>query len=287
MPTAAVTEDRFVDAAERLPATPQVFDRLNRALRDPNVSAEEIAAVVQLDPALSARVLRLSNSAIFGRGGQATHLSEAVNRIGFQEIYRLVGAAMSSQLYVAGLSVYGVGGDELWVNSLTTAVAMEYLAEAAGENRRTGYTLGLLRPVGRLVLQRVAVAASCPPMSGRKPTAALVEAWEKTTLGITSMEATHRLFALWHIAPALALPIQYHFRPREDPSQGRFSALLHVASWVAEALGKNLSIEKEAWSLDPEILEQAGLTAEVAEGCVQRTYDTALELETRVHAAVV
>ena len=82
-------------ASERLPTTPQIFSRLSAAMKNPDISVEEIVSVVQLDASLSARVLRLSNSAQFGRGDPITSLDGAINRIGFQEVYRLVGAAMS------------------------------------------------------------------------------------------------------------------------------------------------------------------------------------------------
>src|SRR4051812_25774707 len=283
---AIFTEERFAAAAERLPTTPQVFDRLNAVMKDPDVGIDEIASIVQLDVSLSARVIRLSNGAHFARGGErATHLSEAIGRIGFQEVFRLVGAAMSAQLYVTGLPVYGLGGDELWENSLTTAVALESLAETAGVDRKVGYTLGLLRPVGRLILQRLASAASCPPMSGRKATAALVLEWEKSTVGLTSGEATARLFDLWKLSPAWAGPIRYHFNPLEDPDNNPYTALLHIASWVAFTIGKGLVIEKDAWTLDEAILLKAALPSGAAEACVEKTKIAAQKLGTVMKAA--
>lgn len=254
-------------------------------MKDPDVSVHEIVAIVRLDAALSSRVLRVSNSAQFARGGHIASLDEAIDRIGLYEVYRLVGAAVASQLYFVGLPVYGVGGDELWENSVTTALALEMLADQVGEDRRTGYTLGLLRPVGRLLLQRIATENSCPPLSGRHPTAALVAAWELNALGITSTEAVERLFQLWGFAPALTEPIRHHFAPAGDPSASRLTALLHIASWVATELGKGLSIEKHAWAVTDAVLLQAGLPADAADKCIERTRKTAERLQGLLRAA--
>lgn len=285
MSTITYTDEKLAAAAEKLPTTPQIFSRLNSAMKDPDIGVEEIVAIVRLDASLSARVLRLSNSPHFARGEHISNLGEAINRTGFQEIYRLVGAAMSSQLYITGLPVYGIGGDELWANSLSTAVALEQLAYTVGEDPKLGYTLGLLRPVGRLLLQRLATGALCAPLSGRKATAALVQSWERATFGLSSSEASGKLFSLWLFPAELAAPAQYHFQPSEDPAQGRFTALLHVSCWITEQLGKGLPIEKDAWDLTPAVLEQAGITREVAEMCAEKTQAAAEELSSVMQAA--
>jgi len=285
MPAITLTAEKFAAAAERLPTTPQIFSRLSAAMKNPDISVSEIVDIVRLDAALSARVMRLSNSAHFGRGEPVTNLSEAINRTGFQEVYRLVGAAMSTQLYITGLPVYGVGGDELCSNSLTAAIALEQLADAAGEDRRVGYTLGLLRPVGRLLLQRIAATALCAPLTGRKATAELVHTWERETFGMTNADAVERLFALWSFPPELATPIKFQFSPRNAPQGERFAALLHLACWIADRLGKSLVIEREAWTASEEVLLKAGIGADVVEACLEKTKTSAGQLETLMRAA--
>jgi HD-like signal output (HDOD) protein len=285
MPAIPLTAEKFAAAAERLPTTPQIFSRLSAAMKNPDISVDEIVSVVQLDASLSARVLRLSNSAQFGRGTPVANLAEAINRIGFQEVYRLVGAAMSAQLYITGLPVYGVGGDELWSNSLTCAVALEHLSDAAGLDRRTGYTLGLLRTVGRLLLQRLAAGAFVPPLAGRKATCALVNAWERETFGITSAEAAERLFALWALPAQLAAPIHFQFNPTAAPPRERFAALVHLAGYIAEKTGRGLVIEKDAWSPAGDVLAMAGLSIEEVGTCVEKTGDGAGQMESMMRAA--
>ncbi len=285
MSAIALTADKFAAAAERLPTAPQIFSRLNAAMKNPDISVEEIVSVVQLDAALSARVLRLSNSAQYGGCGNINNLGEAINRTGFQEVYRLVGAAMSSQLYITGLPVYGVGGDELWGNSLTCAIALEHLSDAAGEDRRVGYTLGLLRSVGRLLLQRLASSALVPPLSGRKATAALVGAWERETFGVTSAEAAERLFSLWRFPERLAEPIHFQFKPLSAPQRVRFAALLHLAGYIADRLGHSLPIENEAWTRDEDVLLMAGLEPETFEVCLEKIQASAKQMNSLMRAA--
>ena len=281
-----ITDLQFQAAAERLPSTPQVFGRLNSALRDPNIDVDDISAILKLDAALSARLLRLSNSPSYIGGEPASDLTEAVQRVGFREVFRLVGIAMSAQLYVAGLPIYGMGGTELWENSLTVAIALERLAPLANEpDERGAYTLGLLRPIGRLVMQRLATSAACAPLAARKETAALVLTWEEENFGLTSVEAAARLFALWSLSPTLATTLHYQFTPWNDPHKTKMSALVHLACWIAESLGKGLAVEKEAWEITPRVLDQAGLDQVTVETCAKATEEAVAELSKLVVAA--
>jgi hypothetical protein len=139
MPIEALSDDRLTAAAAKLPAAPRIFQQLSAAIRDPDVSVEAMVTVVRLDPVLSARVIRASNSPMFSRGGNIVSLDGAIERIGIYEVFQLVGAAMASQLYSGGLPVYGISGDQLWENSVTTAVALDHLAE----DGRRGWPCGV------------------------------------------------------------------------------------------------------------------------------------------------
>lgn len=285
MPVEPLSDVRLTAAAAKLPAAPRIFQQLSAAIKDPDVSVEAMVTVVRLDPVLSARVIRASNSTHFARGGNIVSLDGAIERIGIYEVYQLVGAAVASQLYSAGLPVYGISGDQLWENSVTTAVALDYLSEAAGEDGRIGYTLGLLRPVGRLLLQRIASEYTCAPLIGRHASAALVETWELEALGATSTEAINRVFQLWEYPLALTDPIRYQFRPAADPSSGRMTALLHCASWVAMDLGKGLAIEQDAWNITEDVLRQAAIDDNAVAKCTERTRRIADRLNGLLRAA--
>lgn len=285
MAAKSISDARLAAAASKLSAAPRVFQRLSAAMKDPDVSVDAIVSVVRLDAVLSARVLRISNSAQFSRGTHIESLDEAIDRIGLYEVYRLVGAAMACQLYSVGLPVYGVSCEELWENSVTTAVAMEAMAAAAGDDGSTGYTLGLLRPVGRLLLQGVATEEGCAVGSGVHPTAALVAAWEFNTFGTTSTEAVDRLFHLWGFSESLIEPIRYHFAPAGDPNRLRITALLHVACWITQEIGKGLAIERHAWALSDDVLLQAGLTLKEAQAHIERTKRISESLQGMLRAA--
>jgi HD-like signal output (HDOD) protein len=286
MSQAAITPAQFSAAAERLPTTPQIYARLNAALKDPDIGLDEIAAIVRLDASLSARVLRLSNSPMFGRGEPVNNLMDAINRTGLDEIYRLVGAAMASQLFVTGLPIYGIGGDELCSNSLATAIALEFFAERSGEDPHRAYTLGLLRSVGRLLLQRLSPLRACAPMSGRRPTGALVLEWEQSTFGLNHCEAAAELFKIWKFPGEFGGPICDHYQPEAAmEATARHAAQLHLAAHIAETIGCGLPIEKDCFTPAPAIIERAGLSDEIIAACAENARTSTAAMTLMLNAA--
>src|SRR5689334_4448719 len=79
--------------ARKLPSAPQVLASLCELMQDVNVNLDLIVMEIRIDPSLAARVIRMSNSAVFGVGQRVGSVDEAVNRVGLGEIVRLVGAA--------------------------------------------------------------------------------------------------------------------------------------------------------------------------------------------------
>jgi len=65
--------------------------------------------------------------------------------------------------------------------------------------------------------------------------------------------------------------LEFYIRPAQDPHQLVMTALLHVACWIADSLGKGLACEYQSWTLTDDILEQAGLSSTVIETTAVQT----------------
>jgi HD-like signal output (HDOD) protein len=126
-----VTRDTILVHARQLPAAPQVLAGLCELLQDVNTDLDQIAAEIRVEPALAARVIRMSNSPVFGGGQRVGSVDEAVNRVGFGEVLRLVGAATVAGLVDRALGCYAIPADRLRESLLFHALASESLAAYA------------------------------------------------------------------------------------------------------------------------------------------------------------
>lgn len=155
-PTAAVnTTPRFIDdvAAGRveLPTIPRVVQRLITALRDPDVDFRKISEALSQDPVLSAKVLRVANSAYFGGQRSMASIDAAVAMIGIQGLNRLVMACGVSSSFDA---VPGIDLQVFWRDAVVAATAAHKLASALAADPEQAYICGLLHATGHLILCR-------------------------------------------------------------------------------------------------------------------------------------
>jgi HD-like signal output (HDOD) protein len=252
---------RIESAASRLPSSARIFERLNDALRNPDVDVEEIIDIIRTDPAVALRVMRLANSAQFVRGKPFSNLESAVDWIGITHLYQLLAATVSAKLFCDFLPTYGLASESIWKNSVATATAMSLLAEAAGQEKRQAYSIGLFRPVGRLVLEQISEGGNRGLDLSRLPKSETVLAWERSCFGMDNAEAVSVIFHKWGMKPSLGESIRIHFDPFSSPDSPEVAsaALLYIASWMAQQAGHGLSIEAGAWNPSPEMLELACL----------------------------
>ena len=275
----SAAREAILRLARKLPTSPHIFGRLGRLLNDPNSSLDDIVKLVAVDSGLTGRVIRLSNS-VFFRGEQSVRsLDEAINRLGFREMHRLVGVAMSEQIFQGGLPAYNLSAEDMWENSVVVALAMERLARTAGLDEAEAYTVGLLRSVGKLVLgtliQVEHAGVSCPESEALD-----LPKWERAWAGVTSNEAAAMILDEWKMPEQISLAVRDHYRPTE--TSGSLCASLHVACHLAHQLEKGMVVETRQWEINDQILALAGLNQSHFEACLIETQEGLAELKTRL-----
>ena len=260
-------KDHILRLAQKLPASPQIFGRLCLLLDDLNADTGQVVDLISVDASLSARVLRLSNSVFFRGSLSVQSLDEAIARVGFREVHKIVGIAMTEQAFKDGLPSYQLSAKTIFENSVATALAMEIIARSAGEDGHEAYTAGLMRQIGKLVLGRMLEKEHPGVICGDDDFCA----WEQQQFNITSHEASAMVLEAWKLPPGFYHGIRHHHQPEVDRKNGPLGAMLHLACWVVQMLGHGLTAEARLWELTPERLEQAGVSEEYVRECVTET----------------
>lgn len=269
-PRVKVGKPDIIRVGQQLPASPRIFSRLAAVLKDLNTGVDQVVGLVKMDPGLSAQVIRLSNSVLFGFAEPSSSLEESINRVGFREVYRLVGLAATNQLFPKELALYGVRGDLVWENSLASALAMERLARKQGsDDDQAAYTIGLLRSAGKVLFTRLATqpGVKVPAYPGADAEPHLGD-WERAQFGMDNCEAACELMEHWKFDPTIRLAIRHHYDPLNSPEAPSEAALLNCAGWVVHQIGKSLPGEAAYWRREPAKLEKAGILAEAVDAVV-------------------
>jgi len=224
--------DEVVRGLEHLPSAPKVLPRLKQMLCDGNTAMDEVVSMVRLDPGIAARVLQFGNSAYFNHGLRCYTVDEAVQRVGYDQIYELVSTAVASQVLVRSLATYSLEADDLWAHSITCALAAESIAEQTNADRNIAYTIGLLHSLGMVVIDEWA-ARNRPELRFTARTLPLeaCEA-ERRVLGFHQAEAGATLLRSWDFPAAMAEPVRWQYLPNGTAVHFPLAALLHVAKWL-------------------------------------------------------
>lgn len=256
----------IVSLGSKLAPAAATFGRLCSLLGDERTASDEIVNLIRLDQALSFHVIRVSNSVIFGLPGQNETLEGAVGRVGFREIYRLVGLAATQQVCQHDLTTYHLQAARLWENSIATAAAAEVLAPTANVEPGLAYTAGLLRTLGRVIIDDLA-DGQVYPGEAEWP---LVAEWEQATFGVTATEVTAMLLEHWHFPTEIVEAIRCHFDPFSGLETHGVGCLLNLACGVVDSFGLGLPGESGHWIGSPTELKLANLPQSVLDECAAR-----------------
>ena len=199
---------------ESLPSLPQVLLKLLEACNDENGNLLDIARIAGSDPSLSAKILKLVNSAFFGMPRRIESIEQAVLLVGARQVQNL---ALCSSVFEAFSGIQGrcFDFDQFWWHSLRCAfLAREIATQTGFGHPEEAFMAGLLHDVGKLVLQvnftdaYDQLAASCGPPSERHQE-------EKARLGASHAGVGAWLLDRWNLPSVLGDAIRYHHEPLE------------------------------------------------------------------------
>jgi HD-like signal output (HDOD) protein len=202
-----------VDAAHSLGAFPASAQRIRELADDPESSLVELERAVAGDPAVTAVVLRVANSAFFGLQRTVVSVKEALLILGFSATKDL---AMSVAL-VGGLRQRDPLGNRVWSGALRTGAAAELIARTvAGVDAQAMFSAGMLHEIGLLVLLKVFArpyGALIQPRYGR-PDLSMAE---REHLGFTHPELAGACLTQWQIPAAVTSSVRWHAAVLSEP----------------------------------------------------------------------
>ena len=242
---------RRIEQVGELPTLPHVVQKLASMIGRPNVSAEEIGALIEKDQVLSAKVLRLANSPFYGFPSRIASVAHAVVVLGLNVVKGLTLCATAFDM------MKNAGMNELWRHSLGVAITAHILGtKAMLKNPEEVFVAGLLHDIGKVVLyvkwpdvgQQITAAT-------RKGGRSLMEA-EQELFDVTHADVGGWLATAWHLPTSLLDPILYHHKPAAAQDAPLQTAIVHVADVLVKGLacgnpGDTLvpPLSRQAWEL--------------------------------------
>ncbi|MFA5258244.1 MAG: HDOD domain-containing protein [Opitutales bacterium] len=254
-----ISLQQIVDGIVNLPPTPRILPKLQRLLRDPDSGIHEIISLLKVDAPMTAQIVRLSNSAFYNTGEPVQSLEEAINRLGFREVYRVSSVAAAQQVMGEALPLYNLGKGELLEGCVSTAVLMvELSARARRADLDGAYTTGLLHSIGKVVINQYFLKHGLE-IYGNISGETVDIMWERRLLGFDHAQAGAAILEKWHFPDEIRVPVLYQLDPLKATSMQVGCCLLGIARQAATGLRAKKPAKLE---IDPEVLDGAGLDQE-------------------------
>ena len=237
-PTVDNKVKRVVSNIRNLPTPPIVFHQIQKVINNPNVSAGRIAGVLAEDPAMSVKVLKLTNSAFYGLSREVNSVKQAVVIIGMEAIKNLVLSASVLDMF-KGKSVDQEFQEGFWRHSLATAFCCRILARNIRSrgivDPDTAFSSGLLHDIGKIVISCFLAEEYARLKRERESDHAAADyEIEERTLGYTHAQIGGFLAAHWKLPQRLADAITFHHHPQLNDTEDPLVYFAHLGNYLAK-----------------------------------------------------
>ena len=253
--------DRLLQQPHALPAVPKVVHELLQTFNDEDVAVAEVVRRIASDQVLSARLLRLANSAYYHVPRTVATVDDAVAMLGFVNVRTLV---ISTGLTGSFRSLPGFDLKQAWRHSLHTACVARHLAKGFETRSDLAFTVGLMHSIGQMVMHAgmpqlmLELGKTVPLLDPGRLDA------ERQVVGYHHLDVSAELARRWKFPEAFSQAIEAIELPLQHVPFDPVGALVHIAAWRSRAHENQLNAEEleAAWPsavADSLGLEQATL----------------------------
>lgn len=236
---------------DSLPTLPIIATQIMECLNHPNSSVQDVAEIILKDQSLSAKILKLVNSAFYGFPKRIGTISHAIAILGFETVRGLV-------LGVCILDTFRVQEFDLldfWGHSIRTASLMSYLSEQWGFPRKDeAFTVGLIHDVGKLIfmLQKPEAYHQVMAVDHERQ---LIQEFQ--IMGINHADVGAKVAEVWNFPPDYVEAIKYHHQKPSLPLETNNG--LREMLYFANSLDPIIEAETKLSPEQEQLLQHLGL----------------------------
>ncbi len=239
LPTGAL--ERIIASTRTVYSLPIFYERLSEVVNHPRSSVADITRVISEDQGLTARLLKLANSPLFGYFSKIDSITKAVTIIGTQQMQALALAVSVMEIF-NGIPENLINMKSFWKHSIACGIIAKTLATYRREaNVERVFAAGLLHDVGRVVMCTAIPEMVTELITASSKEAVLLYELEEARLGYTHAAVGGGLLAKWRIPVSITEPVACHHDPAAAERFPLEAALIHFADLIAHALALGFS----------------------------------------------
>ncbi|HOE91248.1 MAG TPA: HDOD domain-containing protein [Candidatus Cloacimonadota bacterium] len=220
---------------QEVPTLLTIAAEVERLTQSQDSSAESISRVIKLDPALTGKVLKIANSAMYAGTQRIISLQQAISRLGYAEIRRIT---LTIAFLNSFKSVY-VDYQRFWIHSITTAFLATNLEKLTGREVSSDrlFTCGILHDIGVLIFDQYFSELYKKVFTLSSSKQYQLEYVEDKALGINHAEVGAFLLKKWKLPEQIIDVIEYHHHPQDAKVSVHDAKIIYLANFISNNRG--------------------------------------------------
>lgn len=228
-----------LNSIRTLPTLPAVMQKLSVAVRDPNSDARTIAKLIEDDPAISTRLLKVVNSSLYAGGTEIQSVQQAVARLGLMTTNNIALSTSILSSFKSDVKDGGFNRTEFWRHSISVGIAACVVHTHVASHLRTRISketlrlAGLLHDIGKLIMDQYMNDDFQAALQLAKSTPMPLHSAETDAAGIDHATLGGWLCGKWRLPEELMLSILWHHDPDSAPPEHwELTAICHLANYI-------------------------------------------------------
>ena len=240
-----------------------VISEVESILSDPSSNLLHVADIIDKDPDLTARLLRLGNSSFYGFTTRLETVSEAIGLIGVQQVIDILNTSNVIEIF-DGVSPEAVSMESFWKHSLACGTAARIIAISRRIPKSDKFFVaGLLHDIGRLVLFSRAPQKMHEVFQYYRSRLCLLRDAETHILGYDHSQVGEALLKSWNYPPNLVQAVACHNHPMSAGAFQIEASVVHVANYLISVMELGCSGEHYVEPLQTKAWERLGLSTDL------------------------
>lgn len=254
--------DEVLQDVNKLPAISSVVSKVLEKLQKPDVNIADLAQEISKDPAITANVIKLSNSAYYRASKPIRTVQEALMTLGIKTVKEIVLLTAAKGILSQDLNSYQLEAAQLWTSSLLVAELSSKIVQhkKLKIDKDLAFTSGLLCSVGKIVLAQFFSPVMMQIKADLKDNQEPFPMLEKKYFGYTHMEVSENLLKRWNFPQELTDVVANYLTPENSKNNPILTSVVHIASILIVVSGIGIDIGGESVPISPFALSQTGVT---------------------------
>jgi len=267
-----------------IPTLPASVLRVMQMIEDPYCSSSDLAKVIQADPAMAAKVLKLANSSYYGFRQKIGNIPQAVTLLGFATLKNTLLAAAVFDMFRASGTGFDLPG--LWKHSVTTATAAKLIAKRARyPQSEKAFTAALMHDIGKIILARFIPQGLAEIVDTVQTEQLAMYDAEKKVLGLSHPALGAWVLGRWNMPGPIVEAVEFHHHPTRAQTSFDLAAIVYLANILAHRSGLGSGGDTLQREMDPLVLEYFSLNETARADLLDSLLFKRLEIESYAASA--